>query len=641
MHNKFPINIKTRLLLAVAAMLASAVAYADGNVQVHPYKPFEVDKIGISGHPLPAYVKSEALSTRFAVKVEGIDVAAVRYDNSDVVDNGHAMDVARFATNSLTPVIEISLLAGDDIESVAVHPMRYYPDSVLTIGKDKRSLRFSLSESLPYAIVAINGADPADATNANPQLTIINDPIEPAHRPALDGDNVLDFKKFCQSYLKSHPVKDRVGVVCRKAGSVTDKSLNDEREFTWNYGQGKFVAYDSKRVAFPDMRTRNHNDVSDALQAAIDEIKNNPKLNTLYIPAGIYLWSGLRIVGWNGDEANGGKPLHIYTDEGALMVNRLKECREANEPAIFICNSSNVVVSGRGMHDAQGCRTYAIDRKDARNTPHQGGAVVRASSNIAFYDTYVRDAQQWNWETHDVVDVALNNIKGLSPYKHAWIDGLNLSSGKNVTVNGAITLGNDDTFATGHYNPSDEFPARTYRENSGIDLVNTDANEAEIRHTFAAAGIYNKDRMEWSPNDTENIHVNNTIGWTRTAHCIRIGLNNRQRPNPADIAGRRLKGFYFNNFNSVVGRNADGDIRIIGFDSQPLRPVFESIEIVNSSFWKPGDTWARIQTLVKGDNLIEKLVMKNLLFVKPIAVPKAVFTGATNVELECIYINHK
>ena len=42
----------------------------------------------------------------------------------------------------------------------------------------------------------------------------------------------------------------------------------------------------------------------------------------------------------------------------------------------------------------------------------------------------MRDSQQWNWETHDVVDINLNNIKGLSPYNHGWIDGLNLSSGK-------------------------------------------------------------------------------------------------------------------------------------------------------------------------------------------------------------------
>ncbi len=629
----------TRLSLTLAALLASAVAYAAGNVQVHGYKPFEVGKTGIAGKPLPSYVKSESLSARFAVKVEGVDVAAVRYDNSDVVDNGHAMDVARFATNTLAPVIEISLLEGDDIESVAVHPMRYYPASALVVDKDRRMVRFTMSESLPYAIVTINGADPEDATDANPQLTIINDPLEAAHRPALDGDNVLDFKKFARAYLKSHPIKDRVGAVCRKAGSVTDRSLNDDREFTWNYGQGKFVAYDSKRVAFPDMRARNLNDVSEALQAALDEIKNNPKLNTLYIPAGVYLWSGLRVVGWNGDAATGGKPLHIYTDEGALMVNRLKECREANEPAIFICNSSHVTISGRGMHDAQGCRTYAFDRKDARNTPHQGGAVVRASSDIAFYDTYVRDSQQWNWEVHNVVNVTLNNVKGLSPYRHAWIDGLNMSSGKNVTVNGAITLGNDDTFATGHYNPSDEFPARTYRENPGMDLVDTDANEAELRHTFAAAAIYNKDRMEWSPNDTEGISVNNTLGWTRTAHCIRIGINSRQRANLADVAGRRLKGFSFNNFNSVVGRKAIGDIRIIGFDAQPLKPVFESIKISNSSFWKPGDVWALVKTRVEGVNMVDTLELKNLYFVKPIASPVAILAGADAVLLDNIVIN--
>ena len=80
------------------------------------------------------------------------------------------------------------------------------------------------------------------------------------------------------------------------------------------------------------MRARNRNDVSDALQAALEAIRNTPELNTLYIPAGTYIWSGLRIVNWNGDHKKGGKPLFVYTDENALMINRLKECREANEP---------------------------------------------------------------------------------------------------------------------------------------------------------------------------------------------------------------------------------------------------------------------------------------------------------------------
>ena len=152
----------------------------------------------------------------------------------------------------------------------------------------------------------------------------------------------------------------------------------------------------------------------------------------------------------------------------------------------------------------------------------------------------MRDAQQWNWETHDVVDVDLNNIKGLSPYNHGWIDGLNLSSGKNVTVNGSITLGNDDAFATDHYNPSNEFPMRTYNENKSINLTNTDANPAEIRNTFAATGVYNKERLNWSNSDTENIRVSNAIGWTRLAHCIRAGVNTKTSNPGADTCGRLL-----------------------------------------------------------------------------------------------------
>jgi len=216
----------------------------------------------------------------------------------------------------------------------------------------------------------------------------------------------------------------------------------------------------------------------------LEKIKNTPELNTLYIPAGVYLWSGLKIHNWNGDANNGGKPLFVYTDENALMINRQKECREAIEPAIYIAYSSYITISGRGIHDGQGCLSFSTDRKDAKNTPHQGGVVIKKSNNITFNDTYMRDSQQWNWETHDVVDINLNNIKGLSPYNHGWIDGLNLSSGKNITVNGSITLGNDDAFATGHYNPSNEFPRRTYTENKSINLTNTDANPAEIQNNI-------------------------------------------------------------------------------------------------------------------------------------------------------------
>lgn len=626
----------SRIFSAVlCCCLASAMAFA---VEVQPYAPFKVSGTGIAGHKLPSHVRSEALSARYAVKVCGTDVAAVEYDNTGFGDQGHNMDVARFASDTKTPMVEITLLDGDVIDSVTIHPVRYYPKSAITVDNGRKTLRFAMTEALPYAIVAINGADPQDAFESKPQLTIINDPIEPEF---TEGANVLNFADFAKAYLKKHPIKDKAGAVCRKAGSVTDNSLNDDREFTWNHGKGVYKAYESKIVAFPDKRARNRNDVSDALRAALEEIRTNPDLNVLYIPAGVYLWSGLRIENWNGDAVKGGKPLYIHTDKGALMVNRLKECRESNEPAIFIYNSSHVTLTGRGMHDGQGCYTFAMDRKDARNTPHQGGVVVRKSSHISLQGTYSRDAQQWNFETHDVDNVTFSNVHGLSPYNHGWIDGLNLSSGRNVTVDGAITLGNDDTFATGHYNPSDEFPARTYRENPGIDLVDTDANAAEFRNTFAAAGVYNKDRMQWSPGDTENIRVSNTLGWTRTAHCIRIGLNSRKYDRPTDTKGRELKGFYFDNFNSVVGRKADGDIRILGFDASKLTPFYKSIEIRNSSFWKPGEKWARVETFIDGSNLIGSLLMENLYFMMPDADPKANFSGVDNVMLQKIDINHK
>ena len=637
MIRKKTVNIMWMIFLLI--LTGQTISAKPKSIKVHPYVPFTIPETGPGGEAYPSHVRNDVASARFNVKVADIRVAAIRYDNTGFGNQGHNMDVARFASNSRSPEIEINVTGDDEINSVTIHPVRFYPQEKLKISPDKKTVIFEMAEELPYAIVIINGDDPQDASTSNPQLTLINDPLEDlAERPSLESPNVLNFKAFAENYLKNNPITDIAGQACRPAGSIADASLNDEKTFTWNYEKGVFVPYTTRIVAFPDMRARNRNDVSDALQAALEAIRNTPELNTLYIPAGTYIWSGLRIVNWNGDHKKGGKPLFVYTDENALMINRLKECREANEPAIYIANSCFVTISGRGMHDGQGCFTFAMDRKDARNTPHQGGAVIKKSSHITFNDTYIRDSQQWNWETHDATNIKLNNIKGLSPYNHGWIDGLNLSSGKDITVNGAITLGNDDTFATGHYNPSNEFPIRTYRENPSINLTNTDDNPAEIRNTFAAAGVYNKDRMEWSRDGaSENIRVNNAIGWTRTAHCIRIGGNVLVGKPQGGSNSRTIKGYYFDNFHSITGRKAGGDIRVQFYENSDL-PANGELVVKNSSFWTPAKKWALIPATKDNRHMIRKVVLQNLYFVKPTTKPSAVFSDIEELTIKQLHI---
>ena len=57
------------------------------------------------------------------------------------------------------------------------------------------------------------------------------------------------------------------------AGTVTDTSMNDGKEYTWSYGQGVFQDYNAKQVVFPNKRARQKNDVSEAFQAALEEVK--------------------------------------------------------------------------------------------------------------------------------------------------------------------------------------------------------------------------------------------------------------------------------------------------------------------------------------------------------------------------------
>jgi hypothetical protein len=76
----------------------------------------------------------------------------------------------------------------------------------------------------------------------------------------------------------------------------------------------------------------------------------------------------------------------------------------------------------------------------------------------------------------------------------------------------------------------------------------------------------------------------------------------------------------------------------VNYDSSTSWPLYEKIEIKNCSFWKPGDKWAFIQTMVDGKQMIQNLVMQNLYFVKPIANPSATFSGIRNLTIKELYI---
>ena len=104
------------------------------------------------------------------------------------------------------------------------------------------------------------------------------------------------------------------------------------------------------------------------------------------------------------------------------------------------------------------------------------------------------------------------------------------------------------------------------------------------------------------------------------------------------MCGRLLKGFYFDNFHAIVGRNGNGDIRFLNYNSSTSWPMYEKIEIKNSSFWKPGNKWALIQTTVDSKEMIQNFVMRNLYFVKPIANPTATFSGIMDLTLKKLYI---
>ncbi len=425
----------------------------------------------------------------------------------------------------------------EDVNEVTVYPERYYPKEAVKVSADKRSITFKMSDKLRYAFVMINGG-PADQAG-KPYLAIINDPPEQAKNiPDRDAANVLDFKAFSEQYLREHPNSE--AQKAEPAGTTSGGV---------SYGAGKLVDNGTGQVRFPDKRRMTEDDTTYALQAALDVIyADGSQYDTLYFPAGAYVCSGLDIRGRKG------KHVTIYLEEGALVKNRLQECMQAMEPAIGIWDSENITISGRGVFDGNGVENYRKDRHDAKDSCHQGGVMIVRSSGITFQDTYVRDAKQWNWESHGSKDCTLNNIKGLTPYNQPWVDGLDMASAQDLTINGALTLGNDDNFASGHYNPSDGFP-----------------------NTVPGYDQYNSDSLQWDTKDSYNVSVSNTLGWSfGGGNGIRLGH---------DCYGHVMRDYTFENVNTTNFTGGGNGITVQnGVGNKRPYPRYERLTFRNCSF---------------------------------------------------------
>ena len=345
-----------------------------------------------------------------------------------------------------------------------------------------QSISFRLNSALRYTIVELNGA--------KPYLAIVNDPPEdPTLVPDVNAANVLNVREF---------VKD----------------------------------------------STNESDVSQAVAEAIDELYRKEQYDTLFFPDGVYLHNGLELRGRSG------KAVSIYLSEGALLTNRLQPSMDSMEPAVGIWDSSDITIRGRGMFDGNGYANYDTAnggwRHDAVSSHHQGGIMVVRSKNTTFQDTYLRDSKQWNFENHTSKDVTFRNIKAFTPYQQPWIDGINLASGQNILVDGALTLGNDDCFASGHYNPNNLF--------------------------LEAEG-----RMDWDTEDTHGIVVRNTLHWSCEAgNGIRLG---------ADPMEHRLLDYAFENFNAVNFKGGGRGIAVQdGIAHHRSYPHYDRLVFKNCSF---------------------------------------------------------
>ncbi len=557
---------------AIGAAGAPDAAFAAGRAsQIHVYAPTGDD---------PATEENESqdvMSAKYTLQADGTEIPVVQYNQK-----GHNFDIARFSSDTRKP--EFTVTVAEEIKSVKVYPERYYPKESLKVGADKHTLTFTMSEaaSLNSVIVMING----DATNKSgqPYLAIINDPLE-VGAPDKDASNVLDFKEFAEQYLKEHPNQEAQQAI--PAGQVVFKiaeGTEAEASYTYSHSAGNLVEAAAHNVRYPDQRKMSAEDMSYAFQAALDKIYGTEGLDTLYFPNGTYTYAGLDIRGRRG------KSLHIYLEEGALLKNHIQSCAEAMEPAIGIWDSADITISGRGMFDGNGVENYwkqngnvSGDRNDAYMSCHQAGVMVVRSENITFQDTYMRNAKQWNWEAHSGKHISLNNIKGLTPYPMSWGDGTDMAGSQDLAINGAFTLGNDDCFASGHYNPSRWFAPEKedmYKKEFGLasfkpqDNDPEDGNFQKFSNAVAGFAAYNADCDKWDEADSFNISVKNTLQWSCDAgNGIRLGH---------EAHGYQLQSYTFENFNALGF--AGGGHGITVQNHTDIYPRYETLKFINCSF---------------------------------------------------------
>jgi trimeric autotransporter adhesin len=313
--------------IAAASLMLTGAAPAQAATTVHTYAP-----TGVGGGTTTS---PDQASTKYQVQVAGTPVQAVRY-----TANRNNFDVARFASDSRTPTITVTL-PSTTIDTVNIYPARYYPSSSVSVSADKHTLTFQMSADagLNQAIVMVNGD--STSVTGQPYLAVINDPLEdPAQRPdttsAPDGSGVnlqtgvLNFQEFAAKYLAEHPNSTAQKAPAATTSSMAGKTVNGTAiPAGQKSSAGNLVSASTTNVRYPNVRAMAANDLTFALEAAIDTIKANPTaLNTLYFPNGTYTWSGLLVNGVDGSKLKGGK-LKIYTGEGALLKNRIQGYMEA------------------------------------------------------------------------------------------------------------------------------------------------------------------------------------------------------------------------------------------------------------------------------------------------------------------------
>lgn len=218
-------------------------------------------------------------------------------------------------------------------------------------------------------------------------------------------------------------------------------------------------------------------DDTEKFQQMLQEFKESDR-DILYFGKGIYSAKTYVLDGIENKT--------FFFEPGAFLDMFMPSGPEENKPGMEIKNCKGLKILGAGMLDSKG-KEIRETFGPIRNGFNARGVQMGRIENVLIDGLVIKGSRNSSLLCEDGAsrDLTIKNVRIVAPKEitYEWLDGINLTSVKNVRIEDCMVFTNDDCFASGHY------------FGSGVE-----------------------DKIP-----SENFYVKNMIGYTTLAGGIRLG----------------------------------------------------------------------------------------------------------------------